>query len=384
MTEAAGNIKLRVEGGATSPKRRDLGSVSSTLSEWLNDHHIFDAPVTVEACTLPVGTGVANETLFARLGWEDGRSPSSFEVVVRIETGDALFPVATVDRSARIISALDGIAGVPVPKILAHEQSAEVFGAPFFIMSRIAGRVPTDNPPFHAEGWVAELDEGQRRRMWEDAVDVMARIHAIGLDRVAFLDDPVLGRSGLEQDLHYWLAYHATTAVPSSPVIKAAEAWLRENFPERPPTELAWGDCRVANMIFDDRGNVTAVLDWDMVSLAGGESDLAWWAVMDITNTISAGIERLPGFGTPHETIARWEQSRGRPAHAMEYQLVFAAYRMAVIMVRLSKLLRQGGTLPDANAQHMATANPGIQYLATMLHLSDEFEVATPWPGLDA
>ncbi|MDB5447849.1 MAG: hypothetical protein JWQ97_3166, partial [Phenylobacterium sp.] len=35
-----------------------------------------------------------------------------------------------------------------------------------------------------------------------------------------------------------------------------------------------------------------AVLDWDMVSLAGAECDLAWWTLMDQNYTAGRGIPR--------------------------------------------------------------------------------------------
>jgi aminoglycoside phosphotransferase (APT) family kinase protein len=50
--------------------------------------------------------------------------------------------------------------------------------------------------------------------------------------------------------------------------------------------------------MFDDR-EVAGVLDWNMVSLAGPESDLAWWAIMHLLQTASVGVAHLEGFGSP-------------------------------------------------------------------------------------
>jgi hypothetical protein len=138
----------------------------------------------------------------------------------------------------------------------------------------------------------------------------------------------------------------------------------------------------MGNMIFrDDR--VVAVLDWDMVSLSGAESDLAWWTIMDFLYTDSAGVARLDGIGSPAATVSAWETAAGRPVRDLSFHLVFAAYRMAAILVRLADLLGEAGVLPPDLAAEMVTGNSGIQYLATMLDLDYDGPLTTPWPGLD-
>ena len=58
-----------------------------------------------------------------------------------------------------------------------------------------------------------------------------------------------------------------------------------------------------------------------------------------------------------------WESRVGRPVSDLEHHLVYAAFRMAVILVRLADLLGQSGSLPSELAADMAMNNRGIQYL---------------------
>jgi len=157
---------------------------------------------------------------------------------------------------------------------------------------------------------------------------------------------------------------------------------LRANVPPAPVPGLAWGDSRVQNLMFDGV-TVVGLFDWDQVCLAGAESDLAWWTVMDYSNTVSGGVERLPGIGSPAETIRLWQELVGRKAQDLEFHLVYAAYRLAVILVRLGDLFAALGALPPEATDELSTNNYGIQYLAQILGLPYDRPFTLIWPGLD-
>ncbi|MET0379082.1 MAG: phosphotransferase, partial [Spongiibacteraceae bacterium] len=164
-------------------------------------------------------------------------------------------------------------------------------------------------------------------------------------------------------------------------IVDSARQWLLDNFPTDHLLGLSWGDARVGNMIFH-QGLVAAVLDWDMVALAGAETDLAWWCMFDQTNTTSIGVERLSGFGTPRDMLNLWAECVGRKVRNFDWHLVFACYQSAVIVRRLAKMLKKSGMLPPVSA-FMEHNNVGMQYLTTMLKLTPIAPVDTPWPGLD-
>jgi aminoglycoside phosphotransferase (APT) family kinase protein len=109
---------------------------------------------------------------------------------------------------------------------------------------------------------------------------------------------------------------------------------------------ITWGDARLANQMYRD-GEVVAVLDWEMVALGDPRIDLGWWLFCDEVLTRGAGQERLPGFPSRDETVARWEELTGRSGDDLHWFLVFAALRFTVVMLRLGTLLHEMGVVPE-------------------------------------
>ncbi len=357
----------------------DLTVQGPRLQEWFRTTLPDAEDLVFDNLEMPQSSGVANETLMCDATWTSDGTKHSQRYVVRIGNNNFLYKDVDFAAHRLMYQTLADVPGVPVPTVVGHDDG-DVLGRPFFVMERIEGQVPGDTPPFHSAGWVKDdLTTQQRREMWTDSVTVMARLHQLDADRFSFLQRPHLGASGLEQDLNHWLEYRHW-AQAEHPVIEAAAQWLIDNLPKRPPTELSWGDSRVGNMMFEGQ-KVVGVFDWDSVSLSGAECDLAWWTIMDFHNTVNIGVERLPGIGSPAETIRLWQDLTGRDVPDLWYQLVYGAYHMSVILVRLSYLM--DGKVPDGYRDELRFNNSGMQYLATMLNLEPAGPVTMPWPGLD-
>ena len=372
---------LGASGVPTRTTERDLDAARVALEPWFRA--TLSAPdLVLGEVTKPGSSGVANETLLCEATFTLDGAPVTKGYVIRIASPNFLYKDVVFSDHFRMCQALEATGRVPAPHVIGDEPDPSYLGQHFYVMDKIEGQVPEDQPPYHTGGWVAELSPERRRVLWRNAVAAMAELHKVDPNAVSFLQRPELGASGLEQYLAASIDYSKwARSGTESPVIEAAEQWLLDNLPEYRPTELAWGDARIGNIIFLNE-EVQAVLDWDQVSLAGAESDLAWWTIMELLYTDSAGVPRLEGIGSPAETIAEWERVMGRPAQDIWYQLVFAAYRMSGILIRLSSLLGAAGILPPELAEEMRTNNQGIQYLATMLDLPHDGTIVSPWPGL--
>lgn len=81
-----------------------------------------------------------------------------------------------------------------------------MLGAEFLVMSQAEGRVPQDDPPFTAEGWVLDLTPGEQATMYDNSLAAMAAVHAMDVDatglRSAF-DRPDLGDTLVTQHVGY-------------------------------------------------------------------------------------------------------------------------------------------------------------------------------------
>jgi aminoglycoside phosphotransferase (APT) family kinase protein len=365
----------------TKDQHRSLDDLRAALQGWMAPRVAGAHDFAITHIGIPSGSGLANETLLLDAQWQADGALVKRGYVVRIEASDPLFPGSSARQQFLMNRALQGTPGVPVPQVLDVEENCTLLGAPFYVMERIDGRVPADDPPFHHRGWVTELEESERRALFVDAVRTMAALHKTDLAQLEFMQPHTVG-DGLRENFAYYQREFDGPADGPHPVIDAGREWLLQHFPQQQPAvSLAWGDARVGNMIFAG-GECRAVLDWDMVSLAGAETDLAWWCVFDMVYTVSSGIPRLPGFGTPAAMLALWEEYSGRKVQNFDWHLVFAFYKSAVIVRRLARKLKREGRLP-ADSAAMEFHNPGMQYLASFLNIAAEYPITMPWPGLD-
>jgi aminoglycoside phosphotransferase (APT) family kinase protein len=349
--------------------RRDLARTREQLLGWLVGKLPDARAIELSELSGPAATGFSNDTLLFDLAYQqDGRRVSR-ALVCRIEpTGFGVFPRYDVAQQYRVMRALHG-SRVPVPEMAWLEQDPCVLGAPFFVMERVAGRIPSDNPTYHTSGWVVESSPEERRALWESAVDALAEIHRRdpGALELASLEAPSPGADTASWQLAHWTRYYDWVAGGDrKPLLAAALRWLEERRPKSDARRLCWGDARIGNMIFEG-GRCVAVLDWEMASLGPPEMDLGWFLYMDRHHHECVGAPRLEGFPTRVETVARWEQRAGLRARDLEYWEAFAAFRFAAIMERLAGQMRFLGLLPVDST--FAVDNTASRLLARVLEL---------------
>lgn len=347
---------------------RDLDTTRLALEQWFADRMPEADGVAVAELTVPGGTGFSNETLVLDLAYRDDDGETVRSLVARLQTPAAtVFPDLDVLRQARVMQAVAGHSDVPVPEILWIEEDPAVLGTPFFVMEKVEGVIPQDVPSYNETGFVADMEPARRRKLWESAIDKMARVHrvdwrAAGLD---FLDEPEHGAAGLGQHLAYLRAYRDwAVGERPFPVAERAWDWIQAHLPRDEPVGLCWGDARLSNMIFSGTECV-AVLDWEMVLLGAPERDLGWWLYFDRFSADGYGFPRLDGLPGRDETIAHYEGLLGRRVGDVEFYEVLSGFYFVVIMVRVGATLRQMGLLTDDT--EFEFANPSCDLLATVL-----------------
>lgn len=347
-------------------QQRDPEETRRRLTPWLAAR-IPGADVAITSLAPPANTGFSSDTLILDVAWrEDGRTREE-GLVIRIEPRECtVFPEYDIAQQFRVIQALARDTDVPVPPVRWLETDATLLGAPFFVMTKVDGRVPPDNPPYHVTGWMTEVEPAERTALWWDGLQVLARIHRLDWRALGF-DFLAAQTPGLEAQLRYYDRYLAWAARGRpQPVAEAARAWLERHKPREEPLGLCWGDARIGNMIFD-RGRCRAVLDWEMVTLGNPEQDLAWWLFLDRHHSEGIGVDRLAGLPGRAETVARYEELVGRRVEHLEYYEMFAGFRFAVIMCRIIQMMITFGALPADS--DMETNNIVTQLLAKMLGL---------------
>jgi aminoglycoside phosphotransferase (APT) family kinase protein len=370
--EASARIEI-----PTKRQMRDLEALRPGLEGWLRSHVPDSQDLEVLDVRLPTGAGVANETLLV-LAQAAGQ-PRGY--VVRVGASDHLFLGMDVEVHYKMYEALSREGDIPSPPVIGFGADHALFGHPFFVMERVDGLVLADNPNFYQTGWITELGVNARGDLWRNTVGLLAKLHRLDPAKFSFLERPHLGRTGLEQELRHWLAYAKWCGGDRYPIVSKASAWLVENMPKNPPPGLSWGDARPPNIIYQGT-QCAAVLDWDMVSLAGAECDLAWWTLMDQGYTSGRGVPRPSGLGTPRETVALWQELVGRQAENLDWHLVLNALRSRLVMVRLPAMLRASGQI-TAEQQSQLSDRGEMEWLGPLLDHPAAGRLESAWPGWD-
>ncbi|MDP6978570.1 MAG: phosphotransferase family protein [Myxococcota bacterium] len=333
-----------------APIGRDLEQTRAQLQDWIPAVLPDDATdVNVGPLAGPGATGFSSDTLIFDLSYRSDGMYIERGLVARIHpSGFQLFPEYDLPAQFGVMKALWDTR-VPVPEMLYEQRTGDVIGQPFYLMGRVPGQCPADNPPYTAEGWVKELSEADQRSMWDGYVDILVEIHALdpaklGLD---FLAKPELGPTPLDQELAYYENFYRWTSDGDvHPYVEAGLEWLGANKPPQPETpSLVWGDARVGNMIFHGPKCV-AVIDWEMARLGDPMMDLAWGLFLSRYHTEGNGIPNLPGFRDREDTIAYYEQKSGRSAEHVAYYEILAGMRFSVILIALGKQLKHYEALP--------------------------------------
>ena len=352
------------------PDQRDPEVTRAILQQWLHARLPGAGEVAVTAVQTPATTGFSSETLMFEASWRgaDGAARTERLVAKVAPTGFQIFPEPRFAEQFRLLQILAGTS-IPVPKVHWHEPDPTVLGAPFYVMSRIDGAVPTDMPPYHTGGWLTDASPAERESIWWSGVSVLAQVHALDVGRLGlqFVDQVSYGPTGLRQRLAYYEHYLDWAYEGSVPVVQQALRWLHEHRPDeaREPV-LLWGDARIGNIIFM-AGRAAAVLDWEMATLGQPEEDLAWFLLLDRHHSEGVGADRLPGFPDAAQTIGRYEGLTGRTLANMDYYEVLSAAKFAIVMARIGQLFIHYDLVPPDN--DFPYNNTASQLLAKILGL---------------
>jgi len=353
--------------------QRDLELTAKQLTPWLQERLPDARNLEVVGLTKPAATGFSNDTLLFDMHWDEAGETRREGYVVRIEpSGPGVFPEYDLSLQYNMMDILGRKTSVPVPAMLDIEDDASVLGAAFYVMKKVEGQIPPDNPPYHTEGWLKEAPEPEQQKLWWSCLDTMVDIHQLDWESLGmgFLESSSPGETPLTRQLNSLQSYYdwAARGIPN-PTIEPALRWLVENKPAEPETpSILWGDSRIGNMIFRN-GECVAVLDWEMAGLGDPEQDLAWWLFLDRHHSEGVDSPRIPGLPSHEETVARYEEKVGRSVKNLDYYEIFAATHFSTMMMRIAQQLVHFGFMPEENGLAFERNNIVTRLLAKSMGL---------------
>ncbi len=229
-------------------------------------------------------------------------------------------------------------AGIPVPDPLLLEEDEAVLERPFSLMAEVTG----------CESAIANLALPEYQsvsaqiaeRKWTLLGELAAKDIA-DLGVTEFMEVP--GHPA-RRELEYWADVIRQDALNQQPVAEATIRWLTRNLPAPSgQLSLVHGDYRSGNFLYNQAGEIPALLDWEMAHIGDPLEDLAWsldplWGWPD--RNLAGGL--LPR----EEAIALWEKASGFKVdrQAFRWWQVFASLKGLAIWISSSEDFANGST----------------------------------------
>jgi aminoglycoside phosphotransferase (APT) family kinase protein len=346
----------------------DLARTAALLRDWIVAKVPAANGVAIDDLTIPQASGMSMTTILFRASWQAAGARHIHELVLRLApTTPGVVRDPDLVREFELLRRLGEQTSVPVPVVRWVETDAAVLGAPFLVMDRAAGRVPSDDPPYTTSGWVMDLDVTDRPKLCQQALRALAEIHRVDYESagLGFLDRPEFGSAGIEQAIGYWEDMHNWAAADRpSPTIDAAFEWARANMPRDERICLTWGDARIGNIVYSPDLSVAAVLDWELAALGSPEADLGWFVFIIRYYSDGMGIPLPAGLQSVEQCVRLYAEYSGHSVVNIDYYEAFAALKMSVLLYRVGRLMIDYGMLPADSAMPMN--NPASQLLATL------------------
>ncbi|GIW43085.1 MAG: acyl-CoA dehydrogenase [Candidatus Binatia bacterium] len=235
-------------------------------------------------------------------------------------------------REFRVLSALRDT-DVPHPRVLALCTDHDVLGSNFYIMEHVDGW-----SCMNREGWPSPFDvdlEARRGLAWE-LVE--------GIARLARVDWLAAGLEGFgrpegfhERQVDRWLSHLAKFQFRPLPGLEEAANWLRRYRPKHYKPGILHGDYQFANVMFAHGApaRLAAIVDWEMATVGDPLLDLGWvlmaWPDPDEDREHSGYVD-YTGMPTRSEMAERYAHRSGRPVDEVDYYIVLARFKMAVVL----------------------------------------------------
>lgn len=310
----------------------DITRLTPFLQHYLGENSV---PITIEQFP----SGHSNLTYLLRVG------PREL-VLRRPPFGSTVKAAHDMGREYRVLSKLHA-AYPPAPKALFYCDDESVIGAPFYVMEPIRGVVLRRDPPpglsFSAEA---------ARCLSQSFVDNLCALHALDYESIG------LGNLGkpqgyLERQVRGWVERYYGSKTDDFAEVEKISRWMESRIPMTSSTTLIHNDYKYDNLVLDpaDISRIIGVLDWEMATIGDPLSDLgtalAYWvdpADSEELKSIRWCPSTYPGSFTRSQLVERYSRVSGRNVSDMVFYLVFARFKVAVIVQQIYYRYLQGLT----------------------------------------
>jgi aminoglycoside phosphotransferase (APT) family kinase protein len=236
-------------------------------------------------------------------------------------------------REHRLMHSL-GPSGIPVPKTIGLCTDETVNERPFFVMEFVEGHIVRDSS--EAE---KAFDVATRRAIGDHMAETLSALHAVDPDSVGLGD---LGRHDgyIERQLKRWRGQFeqmSVEGVDHGGVVERVGDELARRVPTQQRTAIVHGDYRLDNVVLNDRGEVRAILDWELCTLGDPLADVGmlmdyWTDPGDATSVLLFSPTTAPGFSTRAQVLEHYASVSDLDLTHIGYYCAFGYWKLACIL----------------------------------------------------
>src|SRR5271163_1875608 len=249
-------------------------------------------------------------------------------------------------REFRVLSKLHA-AYPPAPEVFLYCDDMAVLGAPFYLMNPIRGVIIRRDPPPGLE-----FSAATARQLSESFVDNLARLHSLDFVSIGLAD---LGKPEgyLERQVRGWTERYYGSRTHEFPEVEGVVAWMKEHMPAKSDVALIHNDYKYDNLVLDpdELTRIVGVLDWEMCTIGDPLTDLGTALAYWVDAGDGEGLQKIrwgpttkPGSLTRAEIARRYTEKTGRDISRLDFYLVFARFKIAVIVQQIYYRYHQGLT----------------------------------------
>jgi aminoglycoside phosphotransferase (APT) family kinase protein len=202
-----------------------------------------------------------------------------------------------------------------------------------------------------------DLSEQQMRKVCEHFVDAFAALHSLDVHATGLI---TLGKPEgyVQRQVDGWRQRYENSKTDEMSDMERLSTWLSQNVPVSTRVAVAHNDFKYDNVVIDDDGNITGVLDWELAAIGDPFTDLgtvlAYWIEASDAPELQMmplGPTSAPGNLTRTEIVARYEEKTGAPVEHLMFHITLASFRIAVIAQQIYYRYVKGFTTEERFAQ---------------------------------
>lgn len=309
---------------------------TQNLIEYLNAHL---SATTGQLSVEQFPAGSSNLTYLIKIGDEEF-------VLRRPPFGNQVKTAHDMNREFQVLSKLSKVYA-PAPRPMLFCDDENVIGSEFYLMERRRGLIIRGKAPQELAG-SPEL----QKRVCESFIDNLAALHALDYE-AAGLGDLGKPEGYNRRQVEGWTKRYFNAKTDEWPELENAIQWLGQNIPVENGASLIHNDYKFDNVMLDpaDLTKITAVLDWEMVTIGDPLMDLGTTLGYWMSGDIPSQMREMP-FNpqvlmeniSRRELVERYAEKSGRDIENLLFYYVFGTFKIAVIAQQIYARYKKGFT----------------------------------------